>query len=241
MATLVVAITTRSANLTFTAELVAGVLAPAIGFVIIQGEYRRAFRHPLLLRVFRRVFFAMASVHVERDWSRRLSSVEAKSSCFSGTIFRRRRGYLLLRLDWPVRSRSPWTVSRSLSCRRPQGSWRRTDVRTDTGTARSIRVASVLATFTLAIAIPVVYTAIPLLFGPGFAETRTPFLVLGVVSCLQSVALPLSMLVFATRNAGSVLHINLACVSLDAGSWRSASCLSLGCGERLPQTCPLIC
>ena len=56
----------------------------------------------------------------------------------------------------------------------------------------------------------------PLLFGPHFEQARSPFLVLGLVSCLQSVSLPLAMLVFATRNAGSMLRINLVCVVVDA-------------------------
>jgi len=86
---------------------------------------------------------------------------------------------------------------------------------TETAT-RSIRVSSVLASLTMATAIPVVYIAIPLLFGHQFEQARSPFLLLGIVSCLQSVTVPLSMLVFATRNASSVLRINLICVVVDA-------------------------
>ena len=84
-----------------------------------------------------------------------------------------------------------------------------------------------LASFTMATAIPGIYVAIPLLFGRHFGQAQSPFLILGLVSCLQSVSVPLAMLVFATRNAGSMLRINLICVVVDA-----ALAIGLGAASR---------
>jgi O-antigen/teichoic acid export membrane protein len=216
MATLVVAVATRSAYTTYAAELVAGVLAPAIGFIVIRGEERKAFRHPLILRGLPTGFVRyglsacgaglVASIVFGRSelfvlqWHH-LSEAAGIFALATGLA-----GQITVPMDSVMGPLLP-TATRLLAAE---------PMRATETAARSIRVASVLATLTLATAIPVVYVAIPLLFGSEFGQARTPFLVLGAVSCLQSVALPLSMLVFATRNAGSVLLINLVCVAVDA-------------------------
>jgi O-antigen/teichoic acid export membrane protein len=61
-----------------------------------------------------------------------------------------------------------------------------------------------------------VLIALPLLFGHAFLEARGPFLLLGLVSCMGSVTVPLSMFLLATRNAASMLRINLICLVADA-------------------------
>ena len=214
--TLVVAVTTRSANSTYAAELAAGVIGPAIGFIVIRGEERKAFRYPLILRGLPRGFVRyglsacgaglVASIVFGRseilvlEWHH-LSEAAGIFALATGLA-----GQITVPMDSVMGPLLP-TATRLLAAEPKRA--------TDTA-ARSIRVASVLATLTLATAIPVVYVAIPLLFGSKFEQARTPFLVLGAVSCLQSVALPLSMLVFATRNAGSVLLINLVSVFVDA-------------------------
>ena len=68
----------------------------------------------------------------------------------------------------------------------------------------------------MATAVPAVYLAIPLVFSHRFDQARSPFLLLGLVSCLQSVSVPLGMFVFATRNTASALRINVVCVAVDA-------------------------
>ena len=82
--------------------------------------------------------------------------------------------------------------------------------------ARTLRVTSVLASFTMAAAVPLVCVAIPLLYGSKYDQARVPFLVLGLVSCLGSVTVPLTMFILATRNAGSMLRVNLICLAVDA-------------------------
>jgi O-antigen/teichoic acid export membrane protein len=81
---------------------------------------------------------------------------------------------------------------------------------------RTLRVMSVLSAFTMAAAVPAVVVAIPFLFSKGFSHGKAPFAVLGLISCFQSVAGPLSTLVLASRNAGSVLRVNIGCLALDA-------------------------
>ena len=50
----------------------------------------------------------------------------------------------------------------------------------------------------------------------NFEPARLPFLFLGLVSCFGSISVPLSTLVLASRNAGSMLRINITCLVLDA-------------------------
>ena len=82
--------------------------------------------------------------------------------------------------------------------------------------ARTVRITSVLGSFTMASAIPAVVVAIPLLFGHRFEPAKSPFILLGLVSCLGSVTLPLGIFIMATRNASSMLRVNVVCLAADA-------------------------
>jgi O-antigen/teichoic acid export membrane protein len=214
--TIVVALATRSATATYAAMLTAGVLGPALCFLVIRREERKAFLRPLVFKNLPTGFiryglsacgaglvgtlvFGRSEIFV-LDWQH-LTFAAGIFALATGLA-----GQITIPMDSVMGPLLP-TATRLLAA---------SPARATETAVRSLRVTSVLASFTMATAIPAAFVAIPLLFGHQFESARLPFLILGMVSCLQSVTVPLSMLVYATRNAGSVLRINLMCVALDA-------------------------
>ncbi len=214
--TIVVALATRSADKTYAAMLIAAVLGPALGFMFIRAEERRVFLRPLVFKglpagFLRYGFSACGAALVGSlvfgrseifvlEWHR-LTFAAGMFALATGLA-----GQITVPMDSVMGPLLP-TATRLLAS---------APARATETASRSLRVTSVLASFTMATAIPLVYVAIPLLFGHRYEPAKTPFLILGLVSCLQSVTVPLSMLVYATRKAGSVLRIDLVCVTVDA-------------------------
>jgi O-antigen/teichoic acid export membrane protein len=215
--TIVVALATRSANATYGAMVIAGVLGPAMGYFLLRSDDRRAFFHPLVLKRlpagFVRYGFSACGAALVGTLVFGRSEIfvlQWHGLSFAAGIFALATGLsgqITIPMDSVMGPLLP-TATRLLAA---------APARATETASRSLRVTSVLASFTMATAIPTVYIAIPLLFGRRFELARSPFLLLGLVSCLQSVTVPLSMLVYATRKASSVLRINLICVAVDAG------------------------
>jgi O-antigen/teichoic acid export membrane protein len=82
---------------------------------------------------------------------------------------------------------------------------------------RALRISTVLAGGTMAIALPAAIVLMPPLFGEQFRAVQPALLALGLVSCLLTAAGPLNAFAFATRSVRRVLIVNLICLALDAG------------------------
>jgi len=215
-ATVGVALETRSASETYAAQLIAGALGAALCFLVVRHDERNAFFHPLVLRRLPAGFLSyglsacgaalVGTLVFGRSEIFVLQWHGLKVAAGEFALATGLAGQITVPMDSVMGPLLP-TATRLLAAVPSRA--------TETAT-RSIRVSSVLASLTMATAIPLVYIAIPLLFGHQFRQARSPFLLLGIVSCLQSVTVPLSMLVFATRNASSVLRINLICLLVDA-------------------------
>lgn len=212
----VVALVTRSASATYSAQLVAGVLGPALCLLVIRGKERRAFLRPLLLRRLPPGFLryglsacGAALVGTLVYGRSEIFVLEAHRLKVAAGIFALATG-LAGQITVPMDSvMGPLLPTAA-------GMLAESPARGTEAAARTLRVTSVLASFTIATAVPLVSVAIPLLFGTKFEQARLPFLLLGTVSCLGSVTVPLTMFILATRNAGSMLRVNLVCLAVDA-------------------------
>jgi O-antigen/teichoic acid export membrane protein len=80
---------------------------------------------------------------------------------------------------------------------------------------RSMRVTAMLGALSLAVVVPVAAFAIPYVYGETFAAARGAFLVLGTVSCLQSIVIPVTYFALATRRAVTVAWVNGAALAVD--------------------------
>lgn len=80
---------------------------------------------------------------------------------------------------------------------------------------RSLRVSAALGTAAACLMVPIGVALIEPVYGADFAAGALPFLALGLVSCLQTVLLPLGAFAFATRSAGQVLRANLVALGAD--------------------------
>jgi O-antigen/teichoic acid export membrane protein len=214
--TIVVALATRSASATYSAQLVAGVLGPGLCFLVIRGSERKAFLRPLLFRQLPAGFIryglsacGAALVGTLVYGRSEIFVLQAHGLKVAAGIFALATGLagqITVPMDSVMGPLLP--TAAALLAEAPD--------RATEAASRTLRVTSVLASFTMATAVPVVLIAIPLLFGHEFLEARGPFLLLGLVSCMGSVTVPLSMFLLATRNAGSMLRINIIALVADA-------------------------
>ena len=215
-ATVVVAIVTKSARTTFSVQLAAGALGPILCFLTIRPEERRPFLRPL---VFHRLPAGFIRYGLSACGAALVGSlVYGRSEIFvlqwhrltvDAGIFALATGLsgqITAPMDSVMGPLLP-TATRLLAADRSRA--------TETA-RRTLRVTTVLGSFTMALAIPAVVVAIPLLFGSRFDPARAPFVVLGLVSCFGSVTLPLSIFIMATRNASWMLRLNLVCLAADA-------------------------
>ena len=215
-ATIVVALLTRSASTTYTAQLVAGVLGPALCLLVLRTEERRAFLHPLLFSRLPRGFLRYGLSACGASLVGTLVYGRSEIFVLQAHGLRVASGLFALATGLAGQITVPMDSAMGPLLPTAAGFLAAAPARTTEAAARALRVTSVLASLTLAAAVPFVFVAIPLLFGAKYEQARGPFVVLGIVSCLGSVAVPLSMFIFATRNAGSMLRINLACLAVDA-------------------------
>ena len=77
---------------------------------------------------------------------------------------------------------------------------------------RALRASSLIGGILLAIAVPLLTVALPIIYGKDYADAQYAFFVLACTSCLQSVCNPLVALLHARREAGVLLRIN--CIAL---------------------------
>jgi O-antigen/teichoic acid export membrane protein len=214
--TIIIALVTHSATTTYSCQLIAGVLGPGLCFLVIRREERRAFMHPLVFKQLPTDFLRyglsaggaalVGSLVYGRSEIFVLQAHRLKIAAGIFALATGLAGQITIPMDSVMGPLLP--TAAGLLAEAP--------ARATEAAARTLRVTSVLASFTMATAIPIVFVGIPLLFGQGFIMARWPFLLLGLVSCMGSVTVPLGMFILATRNAGSMLRINLICLALDA-------------------------
>ena len=216
LTTIGVAVVSRSATTTYTAQLLAGVLGPGLCFLVIRKDERRAFLHPLIFRKLpagfvRYGFSACGATLVGmlvfgRSEIFVLQAHDLKVAAGLFALATGLAGQITIPMDSVMGPLLPTAAGMLAVAPR-----RATEI-----ASRSLRVTSLLGSLTMAVVIPLVAGAMPLLFGRQFDQAKLPFLLLGLVSCLQSISVPLSTLVLASRNAGSMLRINITCLALDA-------------------------
>ncbi|MGH9124827.1 MAG: lipopolysaccharide biosynthesis protein [Acidimicrobiales bacterium] len=80
---------------------------------------------------------------------------------------------------------------------------------------RGLRFSSLMCGGIAAMLIPAVYFVVPLVYGSGYHEVAGIFLVLGLISTLQSVSHPINALYTARRRAGVILGVNGATLVVD--------------------------
>lgn len=83
---------------------------------------------------------------------------------------------------------------------------------------RVTRVASMLSSIIVAVAVPGVFASIPLLYGKAYGNAGWPFVVLAITSCLESVIAPLYVFTRARRRNDLVLKIGLAALAVDVSA-----------------------
>lgn len=81
---------------------------------------------------------------------------------------------------------------------------------------RALRVSALLGALTASVAVPATFLLLVPLYGKSFGTGRSALLALVLVSCLQSVAGPLTSFAFAMRSAPTVLRNNVVCLLVDA-------------------------
>jgi O-antigen/teichoic acid export membrane protein len=216
LTTIGVAAASRSASITYSAQLAAGVLGPGLCFLVIRRDERKAFLRPLVFRQLPAGFIRyglsacgaalVATLVYGRSEIFVLQAHRLKVAAGIFALATGLAGQITVPMDSVMGPLLP--TAAGLLAEAP--------TRATEAAVRSLRVTSILASFTMATAIPLVEVAIPFLFGPQFEQARAAFVLLGLVSCIGSVSVPLSMFVFATRNASSVLRVNLICLVGDA-------------------------
>ena len=80
---------------------------------------------------------------------------------------------------------------------------------------RSMRVTAMLGALTLVTVVPVAAFLIPHIYGAEFSAARGAFVVLGSVSCLQSIIIPVTYFALATRRAVTVAWVNSVALVVD--------------------------
>jgi O-antigen/teichoic acid export membrane protein len=75
---------------------------------------------------------------------------------------------------------------------------------------RASRFSSLLCALITGVLIPVVYFAIPLVYGEEFRQTANLLLPLAAVSCIQSMGQTVSAFAFARQQGGRLLRVNIA-------------------------------
>jgi len=83
------------------------------------------------------------------------------------------------------------------------------------GRERAVRASAFLSGAVLAVVVPPLVAAVPLLYGAAYTEARVPLLILSATSCLQSVCGPLVAFANARRQAGKVLRITMVALVVD--------------------------
>ncbi|MBW3638891.1 MAG: polysaccharide biosynthesis C-terminal domain-containing protein [Actinobacteria bacterium] len=73
---------------------------------------------------------------------------------------------------------------------------------------RSVRLAALLAGGVTAVALPLFYVAIPLIYGPAFGAAAPLFLVLGAASCFQSICNPVIVFMQARQRTDVILALS---------------------------------
>lgn len=82
---------------------------------------------------------------------------------------------------------------------------------------RSLRVTAMFGAFTLVVAVPVGAWLLPTVFGGRYASARGAFVALAVVSCFQSLVVPVLAFAFAMRRATLAAGINAIGLVVDVG------------------------
>lgn len=80
---------------------------------------------------------------------------------------------------------------------------------------RVLRVSSLLGGLTAGALVPICTVLLAPVFGQRFGAAEDAFVALAVLSCLQSIAVPVAAFAFATRSAAAIMRVNLVCVIVD--------------------------
>ena len=214
--TIVSAVVARSPITVYSLQLAAGLLGPVLCFMVLGREDRAAFRRPLILSGLPPGFMRYglgacgAALVANLVYGRsevfilKLNRFQLATGIF--TLATGLAGQITVPMDSVMGPLLPTAAGKLAKA--PQSS--------STTAVRSLKVANVLAALTMATAIPSVYFLMPSLFGLAYKRAQFPFLALGLVSCVQSITVPLSMLIMARRNAKAIFQVNVVSLAIDA-------------------------
>lgn len=82
---------------------------------------------------------------------------------------------------------------------------------------RGLRTSTLFAGLVAAVGIPVLTPLLPLIYGGSFGAAATAFVVLAVVSCVQSTGHPVTAFLLAGRLTGVLLRVSVLAVVIDLG------------------------
>lgn len=87
--------------------------------------------------------------------------------------------------------------------------------RVESAIRRGVGVSTLAVLPLLLVAVPVVALLVRLIYGEAYTSTAAPFVVLAVVSCVQSALHPVTAFIGAMRRPGLVLMVNTAALAVD--------------------------
>jgi O-antigen/teichoic acid export membrane protein len=211
-----IAIMTRSPTDTFAVQLGGGGFAALICYLAIESDDRRLFYRPILFRRLPPGFFSFAVSACGSSLVAML--VYGRSEIFVLEATHRRVSAGLFALATGLASQITIPMDSVMGPLAPNAAalLSQSPDRAPETAERTVRLTSLLGAFTMCAAIPFVFTGVVTIFGFSFRDARVPFLLLGAISCAQSVQAPLSTLIYASRDPASVLRINVLCMAFDA-------------------------
>ena len=213
---LTTAVATRDPGLTWTVLLAFLLIGPAIAVAALRPSERKALLRPQF------------SLRVPEGFL-----VYALSACAAGlvaTLVFGRSEILILRGNGLLGAVGVFTVATGLagqvtgpvdSLMAPltpiaAGVYAVDEARACRSFERALRVSAALGTAVACVIVPILVTCVEPLYGTHYSPAVLPFLLLGLVSCLQTALGPVASFAFATRSASKILKANLICLLVDA-------------------------
>lgn len=207
---------THSAQATYVATLLAALVGPVSAVATLPSDFRRAFRQPILSLRLPSGFFVYALSSCGSSLVSTLVYGRSEIFVLQADGLRAVTGLFALATGLAGQLTVPMDSVMGPFLPAVTGLLARDRSRTDEVTRRSLRVAALLGAGTMAVGASAVFALLPVLYQSSFREASYPFLVLAIVSCFQSVGVPVGMLLMATRNAPVSLATNTAALAVDA-------------------------
>lgn len=216
IAVILTVVVTRSAPLTWAAQVSCLAIPPVLGFTCLSAEHRRAILRPLLPRKWPAGFLSYAGSALVGGYVSML--VFGRSELFVLSAFGQTEAVAAFALTIALAGKLTTLVDSLMAPIAPvaAGLIASAPELAPRALGRALRISTLLAGTTMALTVPGAAVLMPVLFGDEYAYARPAVVALGVVSCLLTAAGPLMAFAFATRSVRRVLGANVLCLSIDA-------------------------